>query len=60
MGNASRGTPRHDPTAVRSILLDAISISDELKRVALNPEFPYKLAPVEEVLEFHPALRSPS
>jgi hypothetical protein len=26
----------------------------------LNPEFPYKLAPVEEVLELHPEFRSPS
>jgi len=36
-----------------------LGIGDELKRVALNPEFPYKLAPVEEVLELHPELRSP-
>jgi hypothetical protein len=35
-----------------------LGIGDELKRVALNPESPYKLAPVEEVLELHPELRS--
>jgi hypothetical protein len=34
-----------------------LGISDELKRVALNPEFPYKLAQVEEVLVLHPELR---
>jgi transposase len=36
-----------------------LGIGDDLKRVALNPEFPYKLAPVEEVLELHPELRPP-
>jgi len=32
---------------------------DELRRVALNPKFPYKLASVEEVLELRPELRPP-
>jgi transposase len=36
-----------------------LGIGDELKRVALNPESPYKLAPVEEVLELRPELRPP-
>jgi len=36
-----------------------LGIGDELKCVALNPEFPYKLAPMEEVLELHPELPVP-
>jgi transposase len=36
-----------------------LSIGNELKRVALNPEFPYKLAPVDEVLALHPELQPP-
>ena len=36
-----------------------LGIGDELKRVALNPKFPYKLASMEEVLELHPELRPP-
>jgi hypothetical protein len=35
-----------------------LGIGSELKRVALNPEFPYKLASVEEVLALHPELQS--
>jgi transposase len=36
-----------------------LGIGNELKRVALNPEFPYKLAPVEEVLALRPELSPP-
>jgi transposase len=36
-----------------------LGIGDELKRVALNPEFPYKLASVEEVLALRPELLPP-
>jgi hypothetical protein len=36
-----------------------LGIGNELKRVALNPEFPYKLASVEEVLSLRPDLRPP-
>jgi transposase len=36
-----------------------LGIGNELKRVALNPKFPYKLASMEEVLELHPELRPP-
>ena len=43
-----------------------LGIGDELKRVALNPEFPpalcspgYRLASVEEVLALRPDLRPP-
>jgi hypothetical protein len=36
-----------------------LGIGDELNRVALNPESPYKLALVEDVLELHPEIRSP-
>ena len=36
-----------------------LGIGDDLKRVALNPDFPYRLAPVEEVLAIRPELRPP-
>jgi len=36
-----------------------LGIGDELKRVALNPQFPYKLASVEEVLALRPELWLP-
>ena len=36
-----------------------LGIGNELKRVALNPKFPYKLASVEEVLALRPELRPP-
>jgi hypothetical protein len=36
-----------------------LGIGNELKRVALNPEFPYKLAPIEEVLALWPELGHP-
>jgi hypothetical protein len=36
-----------------------LGIGNELKRVALNPEFPYKLASMEEVLALKPELRPP-
>jgi transposase len=36
-----------------------LGIGDELKRVALNPKFPYRLASVEEVLAIRPELGSP-
>jgi transposase len=36
-----------------------LGIGNELKRVALNPKFPYKLASVEEVLALWPELRPP-
>jgi transposase len=36
-----------------------LGIGNELKRVALNPENPYKLASVEEVLGLRPELRPP-
>jgi transposase len=36
-----------------------LGIGNELKRVALNPNFPYKLASVEEVLALWPELRPP-
>jgi hypothetical protein len=34
-------------------------IGNELKRVAMNPKFPHKLAFVEEMLELWPELRRP-
>jgi predicted RNA binding protein YcfA (HicA-like mRNA interferase family) len=34
-------------------------IGNELKRVALNPQFPYRLASVEEILALRPELRPP-
>ena len=37
-----------------------LGIGHELKRVALNPEFPYRLAPVEEVLALRPELKPPA
>ena len=36
-----------------------LGIGNELKRVALNPEFPYKLASVEEVQALRPELQPP-
>jgi hypothetical protein len=36
-----------------------LGIGDELKRVALNPQLPYRLASVEEVLALRPELRPP-
>jgi transposase len=36
-----------------------LGIGNELKRVALNPESPYKLASMEEVLALRPELRPP-
>jgi transposase len=36
-----------------------LGIGNELKRVALNPQFPYKLASVEEILALWPELRPP-
>jgi transposase len=36
-----------------------LGIGDDLKRVALNPDFPYRLASVEEVLGIRPELRPP-
>jgi transposase len=36
-----------------------LGIGNELKRVALNPKYPYKLASVEEVLALRPELRPP-
>jgi hypothetical protein len=36
-----------------------LGIGNDLKRVVLNPEFPYKLASVEEVLGLRPELRPP-
>jgi transposase len=36
-----------------------LGIGNNLKRVALNPENPYKLAPVEEVLALRPELSPP-
>jgi hypothetical protein len=36
-----------------------LGIGNDLKRVALNPKFPYKLASVEEVLAIRPELRPP-
>jgi hypothetical protein len=36
-----------------------LGIGNELKRVALNPENPYKLASVEEVLALKPELLPP-
>ena len=36
-----------------------LGIGDELKRVALNPDNPYKLASMEEVLALRPELRPP-
>jgi hypothetical protein len=36
-----------------------LGIGNELKRVALNPQFPYRLASVEEVLALRPELRPP-
>jgi hypothetical protein len=34
-----------------------LGIGDELKRVALNPQFPYRLASMEEGLALRPELR---
>ncbi len=36
-----------------------LGIGDELKRVASNPQFQYRLASVEEVLALKPELRPP-
>jgi len=36
-----------------------LGIGDELKRVALNPQFPYRLASMKEVLALRPELRTP-
>ena len=36
-----------------------LGIGNDLKRVALNPEFPYKLASVEEVQALRPELQPP-
>jgi hypothetical protein len=36
-----------------------LGIGSELKRVSLDPEFPYKLAPLDEVLDLYPELRPP-
>ena len=36
-----------------------LGIGHDLKRVALNPQFPYRLASVEEVLALRPELRPP-
>jgi transposase len=36
-----------------------LGIGHELKQVALNPEFPYRLASEEDVLELRPELRPP-
>jgi len=36
-----------------------LGIRNDLKRVAFNPENPYKLASVEEVLGLKPELRPP-
>jgi hypothetical protein len=36
-----------------------LGIGDDLKRVALNPDYPYRLASVEEVLGLKPELRPP-
>jgi len=36
-----------------------LGIGNELKRVALNPKFPFKLASAEEVLAHRPELRPP-
>jgi transposase len=36
-----------------------LGIGSDLKRVALNPEFPYRLAPEEDVLALRPELRPP-
>jgi hypothetical protein len=36
-----------------------LGIGDELKRVALNPQFPYRLVSVEEILALRPELRPP-
>ncbi len=57
----------HDPPAAcpgvrpgfARYYLMRLGIGNELKRVALNPEFPYKLASVEEVLVIKPELRPP-
>lgn len=37
-----------------------LGIGSNLKRVALNPEFPYRLASVEEVLALKPELQPPA
>jgi transposase len=36
-----------------------LGIGNDLKRVALNPDFPYKLASMEEILAIRPELRPP-
>jgi len=43
---------------VRDYLM-RLGIGDELKRVALNPQFPYRLASVEEVLALRLELPAP-
>ena len=55
---AEEGQGMTRPQFARYYLM-RLGIGDDLKRVALNSESPYKLAPVEEVLELHPELRSP-
>jgi hypothetical protein len=36
-----------------------LGIGDELNRVALNPQFPYRLASEEEILALRPELLQP-
>jgi len=48
-----------DWARVARYYLMRLGIGNELKRVALNPEFPYRLASVEEVLDIKPELRPP-
>ena len=46
------------PQFVRYYLM-RLGIGNDLKRVAFNPENPYKLASVEEILGLRPELRTP-
>jgi hypothetical protein len=39
--------------------LMSLGIGSDLKRIALNPEFPYRLASEEDVLALRPELRPP-
>jgi len=40
--------------------LPRLGIGADLKRIALNPKYPYRIAPVEEVLALKPDLRPPN
>jgi hypothetical protein len=59
IGLASRETQGMTRPQFARYSLMRLGIGGKLRCVALKPELPYKLAPVEEVLALHSELRSP-